>query len=173
MWLLCHWKLERNNFHLVCRSTGKPNLAMTERWILWSEVIGVLKILYRVGNSSGCFWSVVRETRNIVTDFRRSGGISWVWEGCRWEKSLCYPRVLPAHGLWTPLRSRRAVDAGEIQSRSWLFGPCPMWCLAIFWAIESLLCLLLEGPLDAKGKHMWETQRRKKWEQSTKGRVTS
>lgn len=151
---------------------AKPNLAMKEGWIWWSKITGHLKTLYRVGDISGCFRSVVRETGNIVTGFRRSGGISWVWEGCRWEKSLCYPTLSPAHGLWTPLWRRKAMDAGEIQSRSWLSGPRPMWSPAICWAIESLLCLLLEGTLDAKGKHMWQSQRRKKWEQSIKGRVS-
>lgn len=140
---------------------AKPNLAVTEGWILWSKITGDLKTQQRVGNISGCFRSVVREAANIVAGFRRPGKISWVWEGCRWEKSLCCPTLLPAHGLWPPLWSRKAMDTGELETRTWLFGPCLLRCPAICWAIDSLFCLLLEGTLDAKGKHIWQSQRGK------------
>lgn len=54
---------------------AKPNPTMTEEWILWTRITGNLKILDRIGNISGCFWSVVREAGNIGTGFRRPGGI--------------------------------------------------------------------------------------------------
>lgn len=140
---------------MVLRNTGKTGPCCDRRM---DFVARNLKTLYRVGNISGYFRSMIREAENDTAGFRRPRGISCVQGVCRWESPCATPH-LPPCGLWTLLWSRKATDAGQIQSRRYLLGSWPVLWPAVSWAIEGLLRLPLEWTLDAKGKHMWQSKK--------------
>lgn len=130
-------KLKGTTYICFAEVQAKPNLAVTKGWILQSKITGDLKTLCTAGIISWYFRSVVREVGNIMRDFRRPLGISWVWEGCRWEKSpwySCQPMDSDP-----PLKQEGCGWRRNAKQKLSLWTTCLMRCPAICWPTESLL----------------------------------
>lgn len=126
---------------------------------IWRHCIG----LGGSADVSGLWQERLVTSRQVSGGLKESAGLKKAVSG----RSPCATHSLASPWTLTSPLKQEGYGCRRNTNINWLFGACPKWHPAICWAIESLLCLLLGGPWMLT-TNMYDSQRRKKWEQRRK-----